>query len=181
MENDWWSTSNTNDKGMVVLMGQVFEWKTGDVRNFPDGFPLRTSVGPRAKAEQLDADMELLAPAWAARGIICLCGEGDTEVQDGSPTGRFPFELLATFASWHTHQAGSFGVCSLIECLRPCLFSCCTTACLPLTSASSTLMSLASSDGFSTVIRQSFPSRTQCIGFRPASLSSCACAPSSGM
>ena len=43
-------------------MGQVFEWKTGDVTNFPDEFPLRRSVGPRATAEQLDADMELLEP-----------------------------------------------------------------------------------------------------------------------
>ena len=69
----------TNDKGIAVLMGQVFEWKTGDVTNFPGESPMRRSVGPRATAEQLDADMELLEPAWA---IGCLCGEGDTAVQD---------------------------------------------------------------------------------------------------
>ena len=49
-----------NDKGMVMLMGKVFEWKTGDVAIFPDEFPLRRSVGPRATAEQLDADLKLL-------------------------------------------------------------------------------------------------------------------------
>ena len=43
-------------------MGQVFEWKPGDVNNFPDGFPMRRSVGPMATTEQLDADMELLEP-----------------------------------------------------------------------------------------------------------------------
>ena len=52
----------TNDSGVVVLMGQVFEWKTKDVINIPDEFPQRRSCGPTATAAQLDADMELLEP-----------------------------------------------------------------------------------------------------------------------
>ena len=38
----------TNAKGVVVLMGGVFEWETADVQNFPDVFPLRRSEGSRA-------------------------------------------------------------------------------------------------------------------------------------
>ena len=57
---------HTHAKGMVVRMGQVFEWKTADVTTFPYEFPLRRSVGPRAKSEQLDAAIELLesGPAY---------------------------------------------------------------------------------------------------------------------
>ena len=32
------------------------------MQNFPDVFPLKRSEGPRATAEQLDADMQLLEP-----------------------------------------------------------------------------------------------------------------------
>ena len=56
---------HTNDKGMVVRMDQVFAWKTGDVTNFPDEFPLRRSVGPRA-----DANMELLEPGPSAVYVV---------------------------------------------------------------------------------------------------------------
>ena len=52
----------TNVIGVVLLMGQVFEWKTKDVTNFPDELPLRRPVGPGATTAQLEADMGLPGP-----------------------------------------------------------------------------------------------------------------------